>query len=297
VRQVIEELGYVPSARAVGLARGRTQTVGMLLPSLTWPWIGDVLQGVADVLESASYGLLLFTCTRGEDSIRQFTTQVSARSIDGLIVIMPEGTVEQIIDLHEHGLPVVMLDDRENRSQFTSVCATNRDGAAAAARHLIDLDRRRPLVVTGVPEFECTRERLAGFVETYADAGLPLDPELIVPGAFTIRTGRDQVRRAVQEGRFFDAVFAHNDLMAMGALDALREEGLGVPEDVAVIGFDDIRTAEHSDPPLTSVRQPRHEMGEAAARLILDHLAGRPLDGTAVSIATELVVRQSTTKQ
>jgi len=89
VREVIDELGYVPSARAVNLARGRTRVVGMLVPSLTWPWMGDVLQGAVDVLESEGYGLLLFTCNRGDESMRQFATQVSAKSFDGLLVIEP----------------------------------------------------------------------------------------------------------------------------------------------------------------------------------------------------------------
>src|SRR5215475_15214701 len=145
VRAVIEELGYVPSSRAVGLARGRTRVVGMLVPSLTWPWIAEVLQGAVDVLESESYGLLLFTCNRGEESMRQFATQVSAKSFDGLLVIEPENTIDYITDLHRRGLPVVLIDDRDYRPQFPSVATTNSDGAASAARHLLALGRHRPL--------------------------------------------------------------------------------------------------------------------------------------------------------
>ena len=115
VRQVIDELGYVPSARAVGLARGRTRIVGMLVPSLTWPWMGEVLQGVVDVVETEGYGLLLFTCNRGDESMRQFATQVSAKSFDGLLVVEPEGTLDYIAELHSRGLPVVLIDDRAHR--------------------------------------------------------------------------------------------------------------------------------------------------------------------------------------
>ena len=111
VRAVIDELGYVPSSGAVGLARGRTRILGVLVPSLSWPWMGDVLQGVVDVVEAEAYALSLFTCTRGEDSMRQFATQVSAKSFDGLLVIEPEGTLDYIAGLHEGGLPVVMIDD------------------------------------------------------------------------------------------------------------------------------------------------------------------------------------------
>src|SRR5690606_10679929 len=136
VREVIKELGYVPSARAVGLARGRTQVVGMLVPSLTWPWMGEVLQGAVDVVETQGYGLLLFTCNRGEESMRQFASQVSARSFDGLLVIEPEGTLDYIARLHARGLPVVLIDDRGKQPLFPSVATTNRAGGEAAARHL-----------------------------------------------------------------------------------------------------------------------------------------------------------------
>ena len=172
VRQVIDELGYVPSARAVGLARGRTRIVGMLVPSLTWPWIGDVVQGAVDVLESESYGLLLFTCNRGEESMRQFATHVSAKSFDGLLVIEPENTLDYIAELHERGLPVVLIDDRGHQPQFPSVATTNRYGGELVARHLVSLGRTRPLVITGIEAFGCTQERLDGFRAVYDEAGI-----------------------------------------------------------------------------------------------------------------------------
>jgi LacI family transcriptional regulator len=274
VRRVIEQLGYVPSARAVGLARGRTCIVGMLVPSLTWPWMGEVLQGVVDVVESAGYGLLLFTCNRGEESIRQFASQVSAQSFDGLLVIEPEGTLDKIADLHRGGLPVVLIDDR--------------------AHHLLELGRRRPLVITGIQAFGCTQERLAGFAETYAAAGLPLEPKLVVEGDFTFDLGRTLVTGRIEAGIEFDAVFAHNDLSAGGALQAIREAGRTVPDDVAVVGFDDIPYAAHTEPPLTTVHQPMREMGEAAARMLMSYFEGVPLPDAPNVIPTTLITRAST---
>ncbi|MFS8479938.1 MAG: LacI family DNA-binding transcriptional regulator [Micromonosporaceae bacterium] len=294
VREVIKELGYVPSARAVGLARGRTQVVGMLVPSLTWPWMGEVLQGAVDVVETQGYGLLLFTCNRGEESMRQFASQVSARSFDGLLVIEPEGTLDYIARLHARGLPVVLIDDRGKQPLFPSVATTNRAGGEAAARHLLDLGRRNPLVITGPGRFGCTQDRLAGFAETYAAAGRPLDPQLVVEGDFTFDRGRQVARQLLDAGVHFDAVFAHNDLSAGGAMQAVREAGRTVPDDVAVVGFDDIPYAAHTDPPLTTVHQPMREMGEAAARLLISHFDGAPLPQTPHILPTTLIVRGST---
>ncbi len=295
VRRVIDDLGYVPSARAVGLARGRTQLVGMLVPSLVWPWMGDVLQGAVDVVESEGYGLLLFTCNRGEESMRQFETQVSAKSFEGLLVIEPEGTIEYIAQLHERGLPVVLIDDRGHQPMFPSVATTNRVGGAAAAAHLIALGRRRPVVITGLDAFGCTQERLAGFGTEYADAGLPLDQSLVIEGDFTFDYGRQAVKKLLDGGAKFDAVFAHNDLSAAGAMQALREGGLRVPDDVAVVGFDDIPLAAHTDPPLTTVRQPLRQMGEAAARMLLSHFDGTIMTAQPHTIPTTLIIRGSTT--
>lgn len=294
VRRVIDELGYVPSSRAVGLARGRTRIAGVLVPSLTWPWMGDVLQGVVDVVEAESYGLLLFTCNRGEESMRQFATQVSAKSFDGLLVIEPEGTLDYIESLHARGLPVVMIDDRAHQPIFPSVATTNRNGAQAAAQHLLEAGRRRPVVIRGPERFGCTQERLDGFSKVYADAGVPIPDEFVLDGEFTFEAGRRVLKEFLEGGHQLDAVFAHNDLSAAGGLQALREAGRKIPTDVAVVGFDDIPLAAHTEPALTTVRQPLREMGEAAARMLLSYFEGSPSPETRTIIPTTLIVRAST---
>jgi LacI family transcriptional regulator, galactose operon repressor len=295
VRAVIDELGYVPSSRAVGLARGRTRVVGMLVPSLTWPWIGEVIQGAVDVLETERYGLLLFTCNRGEESMRQFGAQVSAKSFDGLLVIEPEGTLDYIATLHRRGLPMVLIDDRDQTSgEIPSVSTTNHDGAGSAARHLLGIGRRNPLVITGPERFGCTRQRTDGFAAVYAEAGLPIPAERTSLGDFTVDCGIAAVQTALANNITFDAVFAHNDLSALGAMQALQDTGRRVPQDVAVVGFDDIPTAAHTQPPLSTVHQPLREMGEAAARTLLAHFEGTPLPNRPTVIPASFVQRGST---
>jgi LacI family transcriptional regulator len=293
VREVIAATGYTPSARAVGLAKGRTQTVGMLVPGLTWPWMGDVLQGVADVLEAMGYGLLLNTMNRGADSLTQFARHVSANAFDGLLLVEPPDALSYITTLHESGLPVVMIDDRGHHRGFASVATSNRAGAAAAARHLLDGGRTRLAVVTGPAEFGCTAERTAGFCDVLARAGVHFDENMLVEGDFTRDGGRAAVQKIVASGAPVDGVFAQNDLMAVGVLDALREAGRRVPDDVAVIGFDDIPIAAHTQPALTTVRQPSREMGEAAARMLLSRLQGAELPTEPLIVPTSLVIRES----
>nr|WP_042196061.1 LacI family DNA-binding transcriptional regulator [Kibdelosporangium sp. MJ126-NF4]CEL22382.1 Transcriptional regulator, LacI family [Kibdelosporangium sp. MJ126-NF4]CTQ89237.1 Transcriptional regulator, LacI family [Kibdelosporangium sp. MJ126-NF4] len=291
VREVIAATGYTPSARAVGLAKGRTQTVGMLVPGLTWPWMGDVLQGVADVLEAQGYGLLLNTMNRGAESLTQFAKHVSANSFDGLLLIEPPDTLSYISGLHESGFPMVMIDDRGHHPEFPSVATSNREGAASAAQHLLARGRENPAVITGPARFGCTRDRTDGFQATMDNAGVRLGH--VVEGDFTREGGRAAAMSLLDSRVPVDAVFAQNDLMAVGVLDALRATGRSAPDDVAVIGFDDIPIAAHTQPALTTVRQPSREMGEAAARMLLARLAGENLPNEPHIIPTSLVLRES----
>jgi LacI family transcriptional regulator len=294
VREAIEELGYVPSAGAVGLARGRTQLMGMFVPSVSEPWIGRVVDGAVDTLEGEGFGLRLFTFHRGEESLRKLGLHAAAKSFDGLLVIDPPGTLPYITELYRTGLPVVLVDDRGHLPDLPHVASANRAGGVDAARHLLELGRTRPLIVSGPEEFGCTHERLAGFLDVYSEAGQAIATEFIVNGEFTFEHGEAAVRRVLTGGRRFDAVFAHNDLSAAGAIKALRDAGLRVPQDVAVVGFDDLDVASHSDPMLTTVRQPFREMGERAAELLLDHVRGAAQAASSRTVATILVVRGST---
>jgi LacI family transcriptional regulator len=294
VREVIAATGYIPSAGAVGLARGVTRTVGMLVPEVTWPWMGEVLQGVADVLEAKGYGLLLSTAHRGADSLDGFSRRVSAKAFDGLLLVEPPDAVRHLRVLHDSGLPVVLIDDRGRRPAFPSVGTDNRRGGAAAARHLLDTGRTRFATVTGPHGFGCTSDRLNGFHDVVREAGLTLDPRLIIEGDFTSESGEAAVLQLLATGPEFDAVFAHNDLTAAGVLAGLRKAGRTVPDDVAVVGFDDIPLAACTQPPLTTIHQPLREMGETAARQLLAHLAGTPPPEEPVIVPTSLVVREST---
>lgn len=293
IRRIVTETGYTPSARAVGLARGRTQIVGVLVPSLSWPWMAELLQGVVEVVEAAGYGMLLYTTTRGQESLDQFASQMSSNSFDGLVVIEPPNTLNYIAGLYRKGLPVVLIDDRGHHPEFPSVVTTNVAGGQQAATHLAATGRRRPAMVTGPREYGAVRDRERGFRDGMLVAGVTLDGRLVVEADFTEQGGFDATEELLAAGRGFDGLFAHNDLMAVGALRALRGRGIYVPEPVGVVGFDDIPMAAHTEPPLTTIRQPCREMGEAAARTLLSHLAGQPMPTQPVVLPTSLVVRRS----
>ncbi|HXH80801.1 LacI family DNA-binding transcriptional regulator [Nocardioides sp.] len=294
IRQVMEELGYVPSSRGVSRGGVRSSVVAMLVPSLSWPWVGDIVEGAVDVIEEHGLGIVLFTCNRTDQSMQRFASRVSASTFDGLLVINQEGTLDYIGGLHTRSRPVIVIDDRMSNGRFPSVSTTNETGARQAAEHLLALGRRQPLVVSGIPGLRCTDERLSGFLDTYAAAGLPVPPDRIAPGEFTFASGAEAVERLVAEAIAFDAVFAANDLSAAGALASVQAAGLRVPEDVAVIGFDDVPLAARTTPALSTVQQPCREMGRAAASMLMQYLDGSAALATDVVLPTTLVVRGST---
>jgi LacI family transcriptional regulator len=290
VRKAMSEMGYRPSARGVAIGRGRTGVLGVLVPSLAWPWVAGVLPGAIEVLDTEDYGLVVFSCNRQDESLQRFSEHLRASTFDGILVVSQEGTLDYIGSLHTRSRPIVVIDDREVEAGplFPSVSTTNRAGSADAARHLLSLGRSRALVITGPERFGCCQERTAGFLEVYEAAGFS---PYVLPGDFTAISGREAVQRALAQGIALDAVFAQNDISAVGAVEALRAVGRSIPHDVAVVGFDDVPLAAEHD--LTSVRQPLHDMGRAAATMLLAHLTGHAAGAPSLVIPTTLTVRGS----
>jgi LacI family transcriptional regulator len=287
------ELGYVASSTARALSNGRSNCLGLLVPSLTWPWILEVLRGVADVVEHSAYSLMLYTTARGPDSERAFVSQIiPSGGIDGLILVVPEGMLPYVGRLADGGLPVVAIDDRGHRPEFPAVATTNREGGRAAARHLAEIGRRHIAMINGPLGYGCNRERFEGYQKALAEAGVGFEPSLVEVSDFTEEGGAVAANRLAASGRSFDAIFVANDLMAVGALRALRERGRRVPDDVAVVGFDDIPAASQTNPPLTTVHQPLYEMGRAATEAVMAAIRGEIIEKR-VELSTSLVVRES----
>jgi len=287
------EFGYVASSTARALSTGRFYTLGLLVPTLTWPWMLEVLRGVADVVEHSTYSLMLYTTARGAVAEREFLSRVGpAGGIDGLILIVPPGMLPHIGELARGGMPVVVIDDRGHHPEFPAVATTNSEGGRQAAEHLLILGRRRIAMINGPTEYGCNRDRFAGYRRALEEAGVAFDPDLVEDGEFTEEGGVAATGRLIDAGVAFDAVFAASDLMAIGAMRALREAGRQVPDDVAVVGFDDIPAAAQAHPPLTTIRQPLYEMGRAATEMVMAAVDGQAID-TRLELPTSLVVRGS----
>jgi LacI family transcriptional regulator len=297
VLEVIRSHNFTPSSAATALAKGRTPFIGMIVPGLTWHMVAAVNYGVASVVERSPYEIILYTSTNEKDYgalVDRITT--SALSA-GLLVVTHDQPLDPLEALYRAGLPVVLVDTLGTRSSMPSVGADNYEGTRVALRHLVERGHRRIACVQGPMSYPCCQDRYRGYLDGLTEAGIAPDPSLAVLGGFHPPTVRERVAELLALPERPTAVVAQSDNTAYAVMQAVIDCGLRVPQDVSVVGFDDIASSVDTHPPLTTVRQPFPEMGRSAAQLLLDLIAqGDSGDGAArqVSMPTSLTVREST---
>jgi LacI family transcriptional regulator len=270
VMQIMDEHGFVPSITASGLAGGRRGMLGVLVPALTWHFIPEVVQGIAEVIERGAYELLLYSISQDENRQAVLDRILDTRLTAGLLAIAPGGFVERLAEWYGEGFPVVLIDDQHLPADLPWIGVDNRRGALAAVRHLISLGHRRIAYIQGPPQHQCSQERYEGYRQALAEAGLALNPAFVAQGDFMVASGHTCASELLTlDGERPTAIFAANDHMAWGVLEFAQEYGLCVPEDIAVVGFDDTPPSQYKHPPLTTVHQPFQEMGKRAAELLL----------------------------
>jgi len=286
VRDVLDEHGYEPTAHRG--ARGRW-LVSLVLPALDSPYALEVLRGVT------GSALDVVVCSLADSTATTpWTAQVLAPGRAGTIAVVPELTPTERSLLAGARTPCVVVDPTAADPQLPSVGATNRAGGFAATRHLLDLGHRRIGVIGGPRQVLCSRERVEGYVAALRGRGLAVDPTLVRSGDFHHAGGLAATRALLALPQPPTAVFAGSDEQALGAVDAARQAGLRVPEDLSVVGFDDLPVARWASPALTTVRQPLADMGATAAAMLLARLDGTPLEQPHVELPTRLCVRATT---
>ncbi|RVT48449.1 LacI family DNA-binding transcriptional regulator [Rubrivivax albus] len=291
VEDAIRTLGFVPNPVARGLAGGRTLSIGVVTQAIDSPFYGAALRGIEDTLGAAGYSPLFVSGHWNADEEARCIDVLRARRVDGLIVLTGRLSDAALRALARQ-LPVVVTGRSLKAPGLLSLDFDNALGARIATEHLLGLGHRSIAFIGGDPLHPDSREREAGFRAAFTDAGVTVDPMLMTVGDYQEAGGRQAIERLLDARRRFSAVFAANDQMAFGAALALHRRGLRVPQDVSLVGFDDLASASYSIPPLTTVHQPVMDLGRAAAAGMLALLAGSKPD-TALP-PPQLVVREST---
>jgi LacI family transcriptional regulator len=291
VVQAMARTGYVVNRQARGLAGGRYQVVGLVVPDLDTSYIGEIVRGIDEALAAVSYDLMLYTTHRRKTREAAFATSLTRGMTDGLLLVLPTNPGAYLDSIRRRGFPFVLIDHGGVEESGPSVGATNHRGAYEATSYFAQLGHRRIAFITGNLELGCAVERLAGYRAALSDLGLPDDPDLVREGDFHEPLGYERARELMALPEPPTAIFAANDVSAFGALDAIRDAGKRVPDDVSVIGFDDIPDAAATRPPLTTIRQPLRAMGRLATRMLLEFIENPNRAVERVDLPTELVVR------
>jgi DNA-binding LacI/PurR family transcriptional regulator len=292
VRAAMERLGYRPHALARGLAARRSHTIGLLITDITAPYFPDIVRGAQESAEAAGYVVLLGDASVHTASEDLLVKRLLERRVDGLIVASSRTTDEYAKQLRTEDVPVVCINGPVD--QFAhAVQIDQRAGARLAVDHLAGLGHRRIAHITGPTGVPTRAERLAAFRAAIRERALPYDEALIATGVSSIEEARDATVALLALPDPPTAIFTYNDRLAVGSYHAIRRAGLVVGRDVSVVGFDDIPMTEWLDPPLTTVAQPRREMGRIAVNVLLAALGGEPAPAHIV-VQPTLVVRGST---
>ncbi|MER5742625.1 LacI family DNA-binding transcriptional regulator [Streptomyces sp. NPDC002225] len=297
VEAAVAELGYVPNRAARALAGNRTDAIALVVPEpetrfFAEPFFSDIVRGVGAALADTDMQLLL-TLVGNDRERRRLVQYLTAHRVDGVLLVSVHAD-DPLPDLLEQlGMPAVMSGRRSASEKLASVDSDNFAGARAAVDHLHARGRRAIATITGPLDVYGARRRLDGYRDAITATGLAHDEQLIAPADFTEEGGAHAMRELLARRPDVDAVFAASDVMAAGARQVLRESGRRVPDDVALIGFDDSAVARHMDPPLTSVRQPIEEMGRTMARVLLEEIDRDPQQRPQIVLPTELMIRDS----
>ena len=291
VEDTIARFNFQPNLMARSLALGQTQTIGVLTQFIESPFYGEALRGVEDVLADTPYSPLFVSGHWNLKTEEARMRLLQARRVDGVIILTGRLSDQQLLE-YATRLPIVVTGRRLAAPRLRSVEVDDFEGARRATRHLVELGHTRIAFISGPRDHPDAIERLRGYQQALRDAGIAPAPELVAPANFLESGGMLAIDQLLASREDFTAVFAANDQMAYGARLALYRRNIRVPDDISLVGYDDLPNSTYSMPPLTTVRQPVYDIGRLAAQAMLGLIAGEAAEIAAPPL--ELVVREST---
>ena len=292
VQEVVAELGYTSSLAARSMRSHRTNVMGLIVPDVADSFSIQVMKGVNEAITELDYDLIIYTSgsikkRSAADRERHFVSLLNGSIADGVIIVTPAATT------FSTAAPVVTIDPNNECPDCLTISATNHAGALAAMEHLIDLGHRRIGFISGRLDLQSANHRLRGYRDALRQANIPQDEALIEVGDFSQETGRVCAQRLLSLADPPTAIFAANDQSAIGAIEAAHGMGLHVPDELSVVGFDNIPEAAYCNPALTTVDQFISKMGQVATEMLIGLVQGEPLEVDLHLIPTQLIVRDS----
>ncbi len=295
VMSAAEELGYRPNPLARGLKTNRSFTIGVLVPDLTNPLFPPIVRGIEDALATVGYTALLANSDNDPDKERLHFQTMKDRQVEGFIMATAERDHPLIEDAIAADVPIVLVNRTVDSSDVFAVITDDHKGTALAVDHLVGLDHVRIAHVGGPERYSTGKARYGGYLDAMKAASLKPDRKIIrFARTFTESEGAKVFKKLLDERKEFTAVVAGNDLLALGCYDVLADAGLRCPEDISIVGYNDIPFLDMLQPPLTTIRIPHYEIGSRATELVIERLQNPSTEPVTVKLEPQLVVRGST---
>jgi LacI family transcriptional regulator len=293
VCQAMEELNYHPNAIARSLRSRKTHNIGMIVPDISYPFLAEVARGVENAGFGLGYNVILCDSDGDLEMEANYIALLQEKKVDGIIFVAAGESSSHVQALIEQGTPAVVCDRELPEMEVDTVIADNVGSGYQATEHLISLGHHCIGCIAGPQELEISSKRVEGCKQALEQHGISLRDELVAQGDFRCGGGYEAMRKLLALAQPPTAVFACNDLMAIGAICAVSQKKLSIPQDVAIIGCDDIASASFTNPSLTTVAQPKHEMGAAAVEMLVERIRDESRPPTRRLLPTELVLRDS----
>lgn len=295
VLALIEEYNYVPNRVASSMVTKKTHSIGLVIPDIANPFFPEIARGVEDIANKHGYHVIL--CNTDNDLKKEvgYIAMLQEKMVDGIILTASSMRTGDSLDLSRIHVPVITVDrDIEESKIKGKIIVDNASGAYEAVKYMLNKGYKRILHLAGPSTSGPSRERYRGYLKAHEEMGVKVTDKLFIEGFYTSEWGYEGIRDILEGEITFDAVFCGNDLIALGAMKALKETGHKIPDDIGIVGFDDIYMTTMIEPRLTTVHQPNYQMGYKAAQMLIDFIEEKTVDKKEEILKTELIIREST---
>lgn len=299
VLHAMDELGYLPNSIARSLRSGETRTIGLIVPDVANLFFAEIARRIETIGFRQGYSVILCNSDNDTDKQKFYIQTLLEKQVDGVIFISAGESSDDLNRLVQSNIPIVVADRDVPLSLADVVMLNNEKAGYTATRHLIDLGHKSIACITGPNNLSPSMKRAEGYKRALTEAGLEFHPEFLLQADFQYTGGEEAMQHLLKRGHRPTAVFVLNDMMAIGAITAVRKSGLSVPEDISIVGFDDINLSAAITPSLTTVAQPITEMAEISTRLLVEKMQSDNIPGKnqKIILDAELVIRESTQKR
>lgn len=288
-------LGYVANQQARSLAGGRSNIIGLLVPTLDMGYVATMARGVDEALSTTEYDIMLYTTHRQQEKEARYAKMIANGLSDGLLLLAPAYMDDYVDMFVDNQFPYVMIDQEDPQHRSSTIAVTNWQGAYDATQYLISLGHRRIAHIAGLESMSSAQQRLAGYRAALAEHNIAYHEELVISGEYKQKESVQVTHHFLDLDTPPTAIFAANDTMAFGAIEAAMSRDIGIPEQLSIIGFDDVPQAMYSYPKLTTIRQPLDQMGRTATRLLLSLIENPKQKSQQITLGTQLIKRDTCT--